>query len=186
MAGKIRHRATSDLQKEQRRDVILAAAYDLFMDVGFFDVSMAMIAKRAGVAKGTIYIYFETKEDIVKGIIDSLLEESKGIENAIMQAFQNASPQEIISLVVDQSQNVYSAVGSQFLGSMPTDHNAAFISVSPKLNDIQIRCRLIEQLFVDTLFDPEEALAVSVLNLLKNNNAPSTSKLVNASSFPLT
>ena len=73
-------------------------------------------------------------------------------------------------LVVDQSQNVYSAVGSQFLGSMPTDHNAAFISVSPKLNDIQIRCRLIEQLFVDTLFDPEEALAVSVLNLLKNNN----------------
>ena len=73
-------------------------------------------------------------------------------------------------LVVDQNHDVYSAVGSQFLGSMSTEHNAAFISVSPKLNDIQIRCRLIEQLFVDTLFDPEEPLAVSVLNLSKDNS----------------
>jgi len=72
-------------------------------------------------------------------------------------------------LVVDESSDVYSAVGSQFLGALPSNHNAAFIAISPKLNEIQIRCRLIEQLFVDTLFDPEEALAVTVLKLATDN-----------------
>ncbi|MBA6232668.1 MULTISPECIES: SPOR domain-containing protein [unclassified Colwellia] len=70
-------------------------------------------------------------------------------------------------LVVDQDANVYSQVASQFLGSLGNDHNAAFIAISPKLNDIQIRCRIVEQLFVDTLFDPEQSLAVSVINLAK-------------------
>jgi len=68
-------------------------------------------------------------------------------------------------LVVDEDSDIYSAVGSLFLGALPSNHNAAFISLSPKLNEIQIRCRLIEQLFVDSLFDPEEALAVTVLKL---------------------
>jgi len=70
-------------------------------------------------------------------------------------------------LVVDQDENVYSQVASQFLGSLANDHNAAFITVSPKLNDIQIRCRIIEQLFADILFDPEQSLAVSLINLAK-------------------
>jgi len=70
-------------------------------------------------------------------------------------------------LVVDQDEQVYSQVASQFLGSLANDHNAAFIAVSPKLNDIQIRCRIIEQLFTDNLFDPEQSLAVSLINLAK-------------------
>ena len=70
-------------------------------------------------------------------------------------------------LVVDQDVNVYSQVASQFLGSLAADHNAAFIAISPKLNDIQIRCRIVEQLFSDTLFDPEQSLAVSLINLAK-------------------
>ncbi len=70
-------------------------------------------------------------------------------------------------LVVDQDENVYSQVASQYLGSLTNDHNAAFIAVSPKLNDIQIRCRIVEQLFADILFDPEQSLAVSLINLAK-------------------
>jgi len=45
--------------------------------------------------------------------------------------------------------------------------NVAFVSASLKLNDIQIRCRLIEQLFSNSLFDPEQSLVVSVLRLAK-------------------
>jgi DamX protein len=70
-------------------------------------------------------------------------------------------------LVVDQDANVYSQVASQFLGSLANDHNGAFIAISPKLNDIQIRCRIVEQLFRETLFDPEQSLAVSIINLAK-------------------
>lgn len=52
-------------------------------------------------------------------------------------------------LVVDQDESIYSQVASQFLGSLDNDHNAAFITISPKLNDIQIRCRIVEQLFAE-------------------------------------
>ncbi len=75
-------------------------------------------------------------------------------------------------LVVDELSSNYSHIGSLFLGSLPNDHNAAFISASTKLNDIQIRCRIIEQLFCDVLFDPEQPLAVSILRLSKGNKQP--------------
>lgn len=64
MTIKPRQRATSDAQKQQRRTAVLTAAQDLFVKAGFFGVSMSMIAARAGVAKGTVYIYFETKEEV--------------------------------------------------------------------------------------------------------------------------
>jgi DamX protein len=70
-------------------------------------------------------------------------------------------------LVVDDEYQTYSKVGSQFLGSLSEHHNAAFLSLSPKFNDIQIRCRLIEQLIGNDLFDPEVSLAVSVVNFAR-------------------
>ncbi|WP_169569641.1 TetR family transcriptional regulator [Sneathiella limimaris] len=59
-----RQRATSEDQKLLRRKSVLQAAKKLFSSSGFFDVSMSNIAKEAGVAKGTVYLYFETKEEI--------------------------------------------------------------------------------------------------------------------------
>lgn len=81
-------------------------------------------------------------------------------------------------LVVGESAEQYSTLASQYLVSLSTpldtsqplaQVNVAFVSASNKLNDIQIRCRLIEQLFVNTLFDPEQSLAVSVLKLAKQH-----------------
>lgn len=57
-------RATNNQQKEARRDAILDAARTLFVEAGFFDVSMATIARQSGLAKGTVYLYFKTKEEI--------------------------------------------------------------------------------------------------------------------------
>lgn len=44
-----------------------------------------------------------------------------------------------------------------------SDSNIAYLSASNKLDDIQIRCRLIEQLFANSLFDPEQSLAVTLI-----------------------
>lgn len=57
-------RATNDRQKEARKEAILSGARELFTEAGFFDVSMATIAKHSGLAKGTVYLYFKTKEEI--------------------------------------------------------------------------------------------------------------------------
>ncbi|WDD99713.1 SPOR domain-containing protein [Thalassomonas actiniarum] len=68
-------------------------------------------------------------------------------------------------LVVDEDSNTYSRVGSLLLGALPDDHNAAFVSIAAKLNDIQIRSRIVEQLFGGALFDPEQALTGSIIKL---------------------
>jgi DamX protein len=70
-------------------------------------------------------------------------------------------------LVVDDDLEQCSTVASQFLSNLPNHHNAAFVSVSAKLNNIQVRCRLIEQLFNNEFFDPEQSIAVSLINLVK-------------------
>jgi len=73
-------------------------------------------------------------------------------------------------LVIDDDPEVYTNVGNEFLGSLSQDNNAAFVSLSSKLNDIQIRCRIIEQLFGNTLFDPEQPLSVNVIKLAEAKN----------------
>ena len=40
------------------------SAYDLFISEGFHKTTIAMITKRAGLGKGTFYLYFKDKEDI--------------------------------------------------------------------------------------------------------------------------
>lgn len=77
-------------------------------------------------------------------------------------------------LVIDNDPLLYSQAARQFLTNLSNhestqEANVAFVSASSKLNDIQMRCRLIEQLFANTLFDPEKSLAVSVLTLSKQS-----------------
>ena len=51
-----------------KRERILRAAVDVFADYGYFNAKVAQIAKAAGVADGTIYLYFENKEDVLISI----------------------------------------------------------------------------------------------------------------------
>lgn len=57
-------RATSRAAREDRREAILDAALALFEHIGFQDISMSLLAERTGVAKGTLYLYFPTKEAV--------------------------------------------------------------------------------------------------------------------------
>ena len=45
---------------EQKERAILEAAADAFVESGYDGARMADIAKRAGVAEGTVYLYFKT------------------------------------------------------------------------------------------------------------------------------
>lgn len=57
-------RARSRADREDRREAILDAAASLFDRIGFRDLSMSLLAERSGVAKGTLYLYFPTKEAV--------------------------------------------------------------------------------------------------------------------------
>ena len=60
----IKRRARSAEQKAQRRQIVLQAAERYFLEVGYEAFSMAQLAKRAGLVKGTLYLYFETREEL--------------------------------------------------------------------------------------------------------------------------
>jgi len=50
--------------KENTRRAILRAALDLFAEKGFYRTTTKAISKKAGIAEGTLFNYFETKEDL--------------------------------------------------------------------------------------------------------------------------
>ncbi len=54
----------------KRRNTILNEAEKLFIEEGFEKATVKEIAERAGVAKGTFYYYFDTKEDIINALLD--------------------------------------------------------------------------------------------------------------------
>jgi len=58
-------RARSASEKADRRDRILDAADRLVREQGMQKMTMNALAKAAGVAKGTLYLYFETKEEVL-------------------------------------------------------------------------------------------------------------------------
>ncbi len=60
----MQQRAFTDEQKLQRREAILAGAAERFANRRYAEVTMVDIARVAGVAKGTLYVYFRTKEEL--------------------------------------------------------------------------------------------------------------------------
>lgn len=58
-------------RKDARPGEILDAALDLFVEKGFAATRLEDVAQRAGVSKGTVYLYFDSKEDLFKAVIRS-------------------------------------------------------------------------------------------------------------------
>jgi len=56
---------TDSFRGTSKRERILRAAVDVFAEHGYFNAKVAQIAKAAGVADGTIYLYFDGKEDLL-------------------------------------------------------------------------------------------------------------------------
>lgn len=54
---------------EEREGRILDAAADLFVHYGYDKTTVSDIAQRAGVSKGAIYLHFESKDDLLEGLI---------------------------------------------------------------------------------------------------------------------
>jgi TetR/AcrR family transcriptional regulator, cholesterol catabolism regulator len=66
---RVRTRAVTESLKQERREALLAAAEQLFASRDYREVSMAEIAEKAGVAKGTVYLYFDTKEALFLDLV---------------------------------------------------------------------------------------------------------------------
>src|SRR5215204_874429 len=62
--------------KADKRDAILRAAIDTFAARGFFNAQVADVARAAGVAAGTVYLYFRGKDDLLISIFERTMKEA--------------------------------------------------------------------------------------------------------------
>jgi AcrR family transcriptional regulator len=69
-----RRRAVKDDQKEARRQMILAVAWQQFQETAYHAVTMNSVAEQAGLAKGTVYLYFNTKEELFLALQEQQLQ----------------------------------------------------------------------------------------------------------------
>jgi AcrR family transcriptional regulator len=78
-------------EKEQRRSAILSAARKLFFEKGFKYVTVENIAKKAELSKGSIYLYFNSKEEIYTQILFSDIEKFNRKSSHLLQDGKTAS-----------------------------------------------------------------------------------------------
>ena len=60
----------------EKRNEILQASTKVFVKKGFFQTQMEDIAREAGIAKGTIYLYFKSKEELFCSFFENIFEQS--------------------------------------------------------------------------------------------------------------
>ena len=58
-----------EINKKQKKDALLNAAFDIFTNIGINKTSISEIVEKAGVAKGTFYLYFADKYDLRNKLI---------------------------------------------------------------------------------------------------------------------
>ncbi len=85
----------SDAPPGPKRDAILRAAIDVFAERGFFNAQVADVARAAGVAAGTVYLYFKGKDDLLVSIFERSMRE--GLANGRAAVADLDDPRERLS-----------------------------------------------------------------------------------------
>ena len=117
----MRKTARTEAEREDRMRAIRAAALDVFSAKGFTAARLEDVARAAGVAKGTIYLYFKSKEDLFEAIIKTSLgplletfEQTvatspapaslmlRGLGQAIAAAIEDADRRRVLHLVLSE------------------------------------------------------------------------------------
>src|SRR5205085_10875029 len=70
MSADTPHRLLKEKLRQERAELILDVAEEVLAEKGYHDTSMDEIAARAGVAKGTLYQHFPSKENLVFALFE--------------------------------------------------------------------------------------------------------------------
>ena len=95
-------------RKQDRPGELLDAALDLFVEKGFAATRVEEVALRAGVSKGTLFLYFPTKEELFKAVVRANLVSAVAQGAQEVAQFQGASG-ELLELMMLQWWHRYGA-----------------------------------------------------------------------------
>ena len=102
-------------RKEARPQELLAAALDLFVERGFAATRLDDVAKAAGVSKGTLYLYFSSKEDLFKAVVRESIVPLIGEAEGMIGEFSGDSEELFRTVMTNWWQNI----GTTKLSGLP-------------------------------------------------------------------
>jgi len=88
-------------RKEERPQEILEAAFEEFAAHGYAATRLEDVAKRGGIAKGTIYLYFKNKQGLFRAVVRSLIHPALDTLAASVRAF-SGSPEELLRELISR------------------------------------------------------------------------------------
>lgn len=105
---------------ERRKQDLLNIAYRMFIEKGYENTSVDDIIIEAGIAKGTYYYYFESKEATLEAVIEMMIEKAENIAKAALMnpvpipqklasavyAFQPNKDEIVITDVLERKENI--------------------------------------------------------------------------------
>ena len=83
---------------ERRKQELLQIAYRMFISRGYENTSVDDIIEEAGIAKGTYYYYFETKEQMLEEVIGMMIDRETEAARQILKA-EIPLPQKIVGII---------------------------------------------------------------------------------------
>lgn len=89
-------------EAEERKNEILNTAEMLFFSKGYHKTTIIDILEKVGIAKGTFYYYFKSKEDVMDAIIKRMIEHDVNIAKQISIDKTLTPPQKIFSILLAQ------------------------------------------------------------------------------------
>lgn len=102
------------MEPEKIKDSILRSSKELFRKYGYHKTSVNEIAKKARIAKATIYKYFESKEQILDAILMDYL--NVNLREIITNQTQHKNEEELLTALVMKTSRLSFAVCNEFIG----------------------------------------------------------------------
>ena len=101
--GKRKVRVPQQARSRRTRRAVLEAAVACFEEQGFDETTTARIARRAGIAVGTLYGYFRDKEEILLELLDTTVAEvaDRVVERLTPNHWEGADPRDIARTLID-------------------------------------------------------------------------------------
>ncbi|QBD79614.1 TetR/AcrR family transcriptional regulator [Ktedonosporobacter rubrisoli] len=90
MEAETPRRSLREKQRQERAELILKAAEEVLVEKGYHEMSMEEVALKVGIAKGTVYLHFASKEDLVFALFERELATSLKVIDKILASTATA------------------------------------------------------------------------------------------------
>lgn len=182
-------RARSQEAKDERRELLLNAALEVFFENGFMAARMDDIAARANLSKGTLYLYFSSKEDLFNGLVEiistprlnqlrSITAKSHGLVEAL-DVFADFAPELILKSDVPKLMKIMLAESQSFPQIADTYRKIIITPVLSVFEDILTKARSRGEVTVDPTLGARLIIAPVALSglwrILFMGNTPDSS-----------